>query len=368
MRVLVTSPLGNPVDPKTWSNAPAHLIAALRQRGIEIIAFDSGVFGRLFKAKQYARQLLNAELGCGVARFGPARRLRAQAVAKMAEFARAQIVLTTSTLDVPVDTAVPYCIWMDNTWHLKATSLVPPRASAKTLKKIDDMERKALENARFVFPFSEHVRDDIIHHYGLCASKVHTVGCGSGPVPPLVGDKDFNNGHLLFVAKHLFTEKGGDLVLAAWPYIKAARPQTRLVLVGNDEARKKARNLKDVEVYGFVDRDLLNRLFYNAAILLQPMLEDPWGQVYLEAMKARAAVVSLNTAALPELTDFGRLATLIQEPDPKQLAEAVLRTYSRPQRELDALTYEAQKRVTSLYNWDSVADRILSGLTSAVGG
>src|SRR3546814_10291548 len=90
------------------------------------------------------------------------------------------------------------------------------------------------------------------------------------------------------------------------------------------------------------------------------MLSDPWGQVYLEAMKSRAIVVSLNHRALPELTDEGRNAFLIERAAPACLAEAVLAAYATPQDSLEDMAAAAQKVALEQHGWESVADRILS--------
>src|SRR3546814_8619264 len=84
--------------------------------------------------------------------------------------------------------------------------------------------------AAHVLPFSRHVGEDVVSHYGVPWEKVFAVGCGSGPIPSFEGTKNYADGDLLFVAKHQFSEKGGDLLLEAWPEIRARRPQTRLTL------------------------------------------------------------------------------------------------------------------------------------------
>ena len=90
-------------------------------------------------------------------------------------------------------------------------------------------------------------------------------------------------------------------------------------------------------------------------MLVQPMLADPWGQVYIEAMKARAIVVSCNVGAVPELTRDGSEGVMVDTPSPEALAEAVLDVYARPQAELDAMTRAAQARVTT-----SIRGRLLA--------
>lgn len=362
MKILLTSPAGNPEDDKTWSAAPAHMVQALRSLDLSVATLDSKTFGTGTRIKHAIGNVLTGNPWRQSARFGAARKLRADKVAEVARQQNVDLVFCTSTLDAPADRQIKYTIWLDNTWHLFATSLLGPGYSAAVNAEIDRLERLALGGAAHVFAFSEHVKADIVLHYGIAARNVTVIGCGSGPLPPFVGEKRIADGHLLFVAKHQFAQKGGELVLEAFQKIRKERPQTKLIVVGTEEARSKAAGMDGVEVHGFLSRSRLNELFYGASMLVQPMLGDSWGQVYLEAMKARAVVVALYVAALPELTDGGRLGVLIPKPDPDLLADAVLATYSQPQTKIDILTAEAQIRVGKLYDWDVIAKRVLTDI------
>lgn len=358
MKIAVTSIGGPPRDPKTWSNAPAHIIAELEARKHVCVAIDSSCLTTVDKAMLAAGNIVRGYPYNAVGWFEPSRRKRGRHVAQMARAADCDLIVSCGTLDAPTESIIPFAIWLDNTFQLFRESAVGPPYPKAAMEEIERLERITLNAAHAVLPFSSHVAKSVVDFYGVPAERVHAIGCGSGPMEPFDGTKTFSEGHLLFVAKHLFSYKGGDLLLEAFPLIREARPQTKLVLIGNDEARKKAEGMDGVETYGYVDRDTLNRFFHGAAMLVQPMLGDPWGQVYLEAMKARAIVVSLNVAALPELTDNGRLGVLVDRPDPQQIAEAVLATYARPQAELDALTREAQDRTVRLHSWKAVGERV----------
>ncbi len=291
-----------------------------------------------------------------------ARRLRGRFVAQSAKAAGVDHVFCCGTIDCPVGEGIDYSIWLDNSWNLLRNSAVALPWSTSALDKIDAIEKVVLGSAKRVLTFSQHLRDDMIAHYGLPPEKVVTVGCGSGPVAPFSGTKNYAQGHLLFVAKHLFAEKGGELALEALRLVREVRPDTRLVIVGSDEVDARVSSIAGVEAYGWISQDRLNELYADAAMLVQPMLGDPWGQVYLEAMKAKAIIVALNRAALPELTDQGRLAALIDAPDPNLLAEAILRTYERPQIELEVIAAEAQARCQQLFAWPIVAKRVVQAL------
>ena len=90
---------------------------------------------------------------------------------------------------------------------------------------------------------------------------------------------------------------------------------------------------------------------------VQPMLNDPWGQVYLEAMASRTPVMGLNRNGLPEIVDGGRHGFLVDRADPAALAEAILCAVSDPQR-LERMATAAQRHVLQNYSWNRVAERI----------
>lgn len=366
LRLALTSTAGSPLDPRTWSAAPANMAAALDRRGVGVVPIDSSLVTQFGKLRYVPAAMMHAMPPATVSWTSPLRRRRGDHVAAEAARAGADHVLCCGSLDVPLGSGIAYSIWMDNTWHLLCEGRTAPRwAAGRAFRYVDDLERRALEGAASVLTFSEHVRADVIGHYGVPAQRVFAIGCGSGETPPFAGLKHYAHGYMLFVAKHQFAEKGGEIVLAAFEEVRAERPQTRLVVVGSADIVARLRGRPGVEAHGFVARETLNALFHGAAMLVQPMLADPWGQVYLEAMKSRAIVVSLNVAALPELTDNGRLGVLVDEPTPGAIARAVLATYARPQSELDRMATAAQERTERLYGWDAVAGRALDAITGA---
>ena len=102
----------------------------------------------------------------------------------------------------------------------------------------------------------------------------------------------------------------------------------------------------------------LQQLYRDTTLLVQPMLNDPWGQVYLEAMVSRTPVMGLVRNGLPELVDGGRHGFLVDRADPKALAEAILCALSDPAR-LERMASTAQRYVLGTHSWDRVAERIL---------
>src|SRR3546814_4732209 len=63
MRILLTSPMGDPLDSKTWSSAPSNLARALIAKGVDIVPFDSRVVGKSGKAIAAAWNLVRGQIG-----------------------------------------------------------------------------------------------------------------------------------------------------------------------------------------------------------------------------------------------------------------------------------------------------------------
>ncbi len=363
MKLAISSAAGEPFDPKTWSAAPANLSGALRQKNVNLVSINSQITSRFSKFKCIPDSLLHGLPWNVVGINSKARTMRGKHVALRARELGADHVLCTGSLDVPLNSGISYSIWMDCTWHLLCTgATAAPWAKGRVFEYIDTLERLSLQSAQKVLTFSEHVRQDVISHYDVAPEKVVAVGCGSGNMPAYVGDKDYSAGHLLFVAKHLFSEKGGDLAIEAFRIVRASRPQTRLIVIGNESAVARVANEPGVEAHGFVSRQTLVSFFHGAAMLVQPMLADPWGQVYLEAMKAKAIVVGLRRAAVPELTSAGANAFLVSKPDPQLIATEILNAYNSQAKILHMKAEAAQRYACENMSWDAVAGRILQAL------
>lgn len=354
--------MGMPTDPKVWSNAPANLIDALTRQGYQIHPIDSSPHDRVTKAGLALRSFLAGHRMKSHDRLSPTRRWRAKHVA--ADGAGCSFILCTSTMDAPVGQGIPYAIWMDNTWNLLCKGRGRPALPQRTLAEIERLERRAIIEADCVMAFSDYVREDLITSYGVSPDRVFTVGCGAGALPAFTGTKSYQEGHLLFAAKRAFSDKGGDIVLDAFRIIRRQRPRTELVVIGSDEALQKAAGIEGITAHGYLAREDLIQCFHGASMLVEPVLVDAWGQVFMEAMKARAIVVAMDEASLPELTDGGRLAVLVREPTAEAIANAVLATYQRSEADLSAIADEAQELVLAKHNWDAVAARVISALTA----
>src|SRR5206468_2212868 len=132
------------------------------------------------------------------------------------------------------------------------------------------------------------------------------------------------------------------------------RRDLTLTIVGDPRSRAFVPELEGLEFRAHLPWEELQRLYRESTLLVQPMLNDPWGQVYLEAMASRTPVMGLARNGLPELVDGGRHGFLVDRADPAALAAAILSAISDPAR-LERMATAAQRHVLGAYSWDRVA-------------
>jgi glycosyltransferase involved in cell wall biosynthesis len=363
-RVAITCVFGDPRDLRSWSGAPANVAKELERLGVAVESIRSSM-SRWEKIGVAARDMM-AGLGRPISTEQVLRGLRSRRrlAAKVADQARhigARHVLHTGTFDLPacdLAAGVKHYLYCDHSWALtRAHHIDVWRYNERAMRAFEQAEREALGSLAHVFTFGAYVRDNLIAHYGLSPDRVTAVGSGMGAIAPHDGPKNYNRPALLFVAKHLFKAKGGLLLLAAFDEAYRRRPDLRLTIVGDERSRAFVGDRPGVTLHAHLPWETLQQLYRDSTLLVQPMLNDPWGQVYLEAMASRTPVMGLNRNGLPELVDGGRHGFLVDRADPTALAEAILCAISDPHR-LERMANAAQRHVLQNYSWSRVAERI----------
>ena len=362
--LAITSAFGSPDDRRTWSSAPASVADGLERRGIRVTGIDTSlsrlhyaVFAGVHLLSRYGQFRTSEAIARGLAM----RRFRARGLARQLKRLKIMRVLHTGTLDMPPTANEPdiaHYLLCDQTWHLSLR--YRPDVDSYTdqaIREFEELEHEAYAKSRHIFTFGEYVRADLISHYGVPEHQVTTVGSGMGSVQPYTGPKDYTRGRLLFIAKHLFVEKGGPLLLDAFRLAVRERPHLTLTIVGSGRSQGLAVDCPNVTFRPFVPWSELETLLRQATLLVQPMLNDPWGQVYLEALISRTPVIGLNRNGLPEITHNGRFGFLVDSATPAALAQAILDATSNPDRLTD-MGHRGQRYVMEHYSWDRVAQRI----------
>jgi len=362
--LAIASIFGPPRDPRTWSGAPANIAKELEKQGVPVAGIDLSLGPAHYAF--FAGSHLMSRYGLfryseAIARGGAMRRFRARRLTRELNKLGITRVLHTGTLDMPANcegTGITHYLFCDHTWHLAFPHRMDiDQYSEKAIRDFDELERRNYQQSRHIFTFGDYVRQDLIAHYGIPEDRVTAVGSGMGNLKPFLGEKDYRTGKLLFIAKHLFREKGGELLIDAFLLAIRERPELTLTIVGNRKAAASVAGHKNIDVRPYVSWDELQSLLRQASLLVQPMLNDPWGQVYLEALISRTPVVGLRRNGLPEITQNGRFGFLVDSAEPKAVARAVLDAVSDPDR-LAHMGWLGQQHVLENYSWDLVGKRI----------
>lgn len=370
-RIAITSIHGDPFNPRTWSAAPARIAEMLRRQGIDVhgVATGSPRLSRMMQAARYMAQGLGVpHSGEAVARSAAARRAAALRLEHAVRRARIEHVLHMGTLDIAPETWSPgvrHYAYCDQTWALSLRYRPDAaRYGARAAKLFEELERAALRRLTHVFTFGAYVRDHLIGHYGIEPRRVTAVGSGMGQILPLVVPKAHAAPRLLFVAKHFFVAKGGELLLAAFERARRRVPELTLNIVGDERSRKLVPRDPSIRFFGHVPLADLQGLFRESTLLVQPMLNDPWGQVYLEALLSRTPVIGLRRNGLPEICGDGRYGFLVDIADPQALADAIVDALSDPAR-LARMGEEGQSHVIDRYSWERAAECIATTIGHA---
>jgi glycosyltransferase involved in cell wall biosynthesis len=156
----------------------------------------------------------------------------------------------------------------------------------------------------------------------------------AGPEGPGASDGVPSPGFVLSLGQ-LDSRKGHRVMIAAWPAVRRAHPEARLLLVGDGPCRRdleaQARALgveASVTFAGF--RTPAHPFVAASRLLVQPSLTEGMPNAVLEAMAAGRPVVASRTGGVPELVVPEETGLLVAPGDPDALAAAIVRVLSDP--------------------------------------
>ena len=369
MKLTVCS-LGDPLSPRTWSGTPANLCRVLRDTGRLAGTLDTETYLSRWPrlAWKVARRLYYT--GSRYVRLGRLERAgRARRVHTVFPPGRedAADLLHIGTHDLP---AVPtdkqrqrHYLFTDGTWNLWREYATDQQSVSRRLSRdIVELDRQSYATVDHIFTIGEYVRQDMIAHYGVPGEKVTAVGSGRGSIQPYHGEKDYAHGHILFVAKERFGDKGGTSLLAGFARARERNPALRLVLAGRDEYVALAAGHPGVTGYGHVPLAQLQSLFEQASLFAMPAANEPWGLVYLEALACRTPILGLRRLSLQEITGEGRYGFCLDTDAPDEIADALVRAFADPSA-LAQMGTEGQAHSLATYTWENTVGRIVETVT-----
>jgi glycosyltransferase involved in cell wall biosynthesis len=256
----------------------------------------------------------------------------------------------------------PYVIYTDYTValglrnvHYKTFFSRYPAEREKRLAR----ERHNYQNAAGIFTYTQVVRQSMINDYGVDPEKVITTGLGvrMEQLAPEDWVKSYDDNRIIFVGHdHAFERKGGPNLLHAFRLVREQITDAELVLVGV----RRERNIRQpgVRVMGLIrDRKKLADLLESASVFAMPSLQEPFGNVFVEAMAKKLACVGSRVDGIPEAIVDGETGRLVQPNDPEALATTLIELLLDKDR-LRQMGECGYKRVRQNYTWDKVIGQI----------
>ncbi len=250
---------------------------------------------------------------------------------------------------------------------------VHARADTVALRLGSGVLARRLRRAALVTAVSRHAALTVSAHLGMAARVIGNgvdvpvdppvtvdprVGAAGATADPRVGAAE---PRVVAVGRLAEPRKGIDVLLAAWPEVRARHPRATLHLVGPGRPRgtRRGRPLPaGVVASGWVDVEARNAALDAADVVVAPHRGgESFGLVVAEAMARGCCVVA---SALPAFTDLlgpdtqGRRAGLTVAPDqPQALADMIDAALRDPAMRAD-LGARARQRI-GRYAWSAVA-------------
>ncbi len=360
----------DPHQAHTWSGIPANLAAALAAQGVATLPIQSQPV-RLRRLVDY--HALHLTLHMPPLCLVPSRLARAHesrvAAHRLECYPHVSRVIAMGDHLHPahlpgrtVTLFVDQC--MANIMHYARRHGFPGgyEIHARTWREQWAWQNSVFRQASLVFTASEWTRAAIIRQHGATPERVVTVGFGASIKPPssAVPAPCREPGTLLFVG-YEWERKGGPLLVDAFRTLRQAIPDARLIVAGCQPVLDEP----GVTVLGPVGKEDLAILYARATLFVMPSLYEPFGIVYLEAMRYGLPVVALRRNAASEIVDDGVTGALCDADSPHALA-ALLRQLLDQPAILFTMSAAATENVARHWTWEAVARRMLAAFDARV--
>jgi len=204
-------------------------------------------------------------------------------------------------LHEPLAPGLPQAVLLHSRRPVVAT--VHARADTLALHLAAPLLRRRLRRAALLTAVSRHALTTIRDHLGLDAVVIGNGVDVPAARPPRTAEPGATP-VVVAVGRLSEPRKGIDVLLAAWPAIRARHPQARLVLAGPGRPRGMtgATAPAGVELLGWVDDQRRTALLDAADVVVAPHRGgESFGLVVAEAMARGSCVVA---AALPAFADL----------------------------------------------------------------
>lgn len=364
MKVLLVSSHGDPKNTKLWSGTPANLWKALEDR--QVVNIET-LF--VLKYKFIDRILILTEI---LFRLGRRRSVLRKFVTtkllwitlrnKLSNYSHILFFDLEANPRVLMKTKqdTQFYLLLDSTqvqWELVNAHITP--SSKNQLKKRRANDKRILSNFNGYFVLTQATRESLLKDYHIESQKICLVRTGTGQaidkiIPPKI-ENVANFSNLLTIAKGEHWRKGIDLLLEAF----------RLdFLNGNFELRALLGDKfwepipHRVQTFGYISLVEMKAIFENADIFVLPCRFEPYGLVFIEAVRMGLPIVTtINSGLGYEFVNLGWPGAIV-DLDAKSIAQGILNLGNAEASNLEALV-KLQSEILESFSWPKMADAML---------
>ncbi|WP_328398263.1 glycosyltransferase family 4 protein [Nocardia sp. NBC_00416] len=210
---------------------------------------------------------------------------------------------------------------------------------------------------RFVV-LSEHFRDLLVHDYGVRAEAVTVIAPGVDTARFRPTPRPEHDAPVVLCVRRLEHRMGIDVLLRAWPAVRAAHPEARLVLVGTGTAetalREQAGKLgASVTFAGRTTDTELTGWYARAAVTVVPSVAlEGFGLIALESLSAGRAPVVTDCGGLPDSVRGLDSSLIVAAGDADALAARIAAALDGTVPDPDRCRAHA-----GTFSWSAAADR-----------
>jgi len=364
VKVLLISSHGNPRNEKLWSGTPANLFRNLE--ATNVVQIES-MF--TLKYKTIDLILLFFEVICKFERRRSAlRRLITTRILWIRLHRKKDNFTHLLFFDIEGDPKVlaskpngpKFYRLLDSTevqWEKVNNRFVSSKADE--FKKQKAKEFEILNNFDGFFVLTEATRDSLVKDYQISSQRIRVVRTGLGQpvdssstsVPKLLSDST----NLLTIAKGEHWRKGIDLLLDVFRLNLVDKSIELTAILGDNFADVIPRG---VEKFGFMSLQDLNRKFQTAEIFILPCRFEPYGLVFIEAVRMGLPIVTTKYSGLGyEFIKSGWPGKIV-EPEANSIARGIIEVRNLEISTLGDLP-RMQSEILKSFSWPRMAHDIL---------
>ena len=178
---------------------------------------------------------------------------------------------------------------------------------------------------------------------------------------------------LIAVTSGRFVDQKGHIHLVeAAPSIIERSPSIRFLWLGNGPLEEMLlRRMTELGIRDyFVPAGLLDDFtleLHGADLMLHPSIEEPFGIVLLEGMRAGLPIVASRVGGIPEVVEDGVTAILVPPGDPRALAQATIDILTDPEC-LRSMGEAGTARWRREFSYDVMLNELEKHLRSVIAG